>query len=194
MLRERPADGPPEEETPRTPTAAERAAIEAAMRAGDHQGAIEAAIRAFGLAAGARFDPGLPQDGDTDGHTREVTIGPPAFVHPRTGTARSAGWLGSTIAHENVHLRQLCASHPADGGDNYARPGTPGDDINELQAYDWELRHADLFGLSAEERAELARRRQARWLAVGSDPSLAERIGPHPGASGYDYWIDPGDR
>jgi hypothetical protein len=185
---------PPEEDTPRTPTLAELDRIATAIRTGDHQRAIDAIIDAFGLAPGARFDPGLPQDGDTDGHTREVTIGPPAFVHPRTGTPRSPGWLASTIAHENVHLRQLSASHPADGGDNYARPGTPGDDINELQAYDWELRHADIFGLTPEERAELSRRRQRHWLAITRDPTLADRIGPEPGGFGYDYWIDPADR
>jgi len=178
---------------PRSPTASELQAITAARFAGDHQGAIDAAVRAFGLTS-ARWDPGLAQEGDTDGETREVTIGPPAFVHPRTGQVRSAGWLASSIAHETVHLRQLVVLHPVDGGDNYARLDTPGAHINEIEAYDWELRHADIFGLTRDERAELERRRQGHWLALASDPTLHDRIGARAGGDGYDYWIDPADR
>jgi hypothetical protein len=186
--------GPPEENTPRAPTAAELRAISDAVLAGEHQAAIDRATSAFGLAAGARWDPALSQEGDTDGHTRVVTIGPPAFVHPRTGLPRSAGWLASTIAHENVHLHQLTAIHPLDGGDNYARLNTVGDDVNEVQAYDWEIRNADLLGLLPDEQMELIGRRQAHWLAISRDPFYAPRIGTVPGGSGNDYWINPADR
>jgi hypothetical protein len=183
-----PADAPP-----RSPTLSDLDAIADARRAGNHQAAIDAAVRAFGLTS-ARWDPGLPQEGDTDGETREVTIGPPAFVHGRTGQPRSAGWLASSIAHEMVHLRQLVVLHPADGGDNYARLDTPGEHVNEIEAYDWELRHADIFALPSDERLELARRRQGHWLELASDPTLHDRIGAVAGGAGYDYWIDPADR
>jgi hypothetical protein len=184
---------PREQGPPRTPTADEQRAVSDALAAGDHQGAIDAAIRAYGLEGGARWDPALPQEGDTDGHTRVVTIGPPAFFD-KAGAPRSPGWLASTIAHETIHLHQLAAVHPVDGGDNYSRPGTAGDDVNELQAYDWELRHADLLGLLPGEREELAGRRQEHWEAISQHPFYAGRIGAVPGGSGYEYWIDPADR
>jgi len=183
----------PVDTPPRLPSPSDLQAISEARLAGDHQAAIDAAVRAFGLMP-ARWDPGLPQEGDTDGETRVVTIGPPAFVHSRTGQPRSTGWLASSIAHETVHLRQLVVLHPVDGGDNYARLDTPGAHINELEAYDWELRHADVFGLTGDERVELERRRQVHWLAMASDATLQERIGAVAGGPGYDYWIDPADR
>ncbi|HEV8196533.1 MAG TPA: hypothetical protein VGP87_07830, partial [Gemmatimonadales bacterium] len=107
----------PEERPPIAPTVTERQAIRDAMVAGDHQRAIDAAASAYGLTNGARWDPALTQEGDTDGHTRVVTIGPPAFVNPRTGQPRSLGWLVSSIVHECIHLHQLMAVHPMDGGD-----------------------------------------------------------------------------
>jgi hypothetical protein len=187
-------EGAPDVRPPTPPSPAALQAIRQAVLAGDHQGAIDAAVAAYGLVGGARWDPALPQEGDTDGHTRVVTIGPPAFADRRTGAPRSPGWLASSIAHENVHLRQLLAVHPVDGGDNYARPETLGDQVNELEAYDWELRHADLLGLLPGERAELTARRQGHWAAIARDPFYAGRIGPEPGAPGHDYWIDPADR
>jgi hypothetical protein len=185
----------PLDHTPlRTPTAAERQAISDALASGDHQGAIDAAVRAYGLTASARWDPALPQEGDTDGESKVVTIGPPAFADDTTGLPRSPGWLASTIGHEQIHLRQLLAVHPGDGGDNYARPATPGDDANELEAYDWEIRNADTLALLPAEREELLRRRQRHWTALSENPFYAARIGEVPGGEGYDYWIDPADR
>jgi hypothetical protein len=81
-----------------------------------------------------------------------------------------------------------------DGGDNYARSNTVGDDVNEAQAYDWEIRHAELLGLSPDERAELIARREVHGLAISQDPFYAPRIGPLPGGAGNDYWINPTDR
>jgi len=88
---------------------------------------------------------------------------------------RSPGWLASTIAHENVHLRQLLAVHPVDGGDNYARANTVGDDVNEIQAYDWENSgtptFSDFFPVNARSSS---RRRQEHYLATSRDPVLFE--------------------
>jgi hypothetical protein len=186
--------GPSEESAPRAPTAADLRAIRDAVLAGDHQGAIDAAIRGYGLREGARWDPALLQDGDTDGHTKVVTVGPPAFVDPRTGLPRSAGWLASTIAHENIHLRQLLAVHPVDGGDNYARANTVGDDVNEVQAYDWEIRNGDILGLLPGEREELIGRRHDHYLAISRDPFYSRRISVTQDGPENDYWINPADR
>jgi hypothetical protein len=177
-----------------TPTPSDLREIAAAIAAGDHQAAIDAAIRAYGLRVEAVWDPALRQEGDTDGHTKVVTIGQLAFVHPDTGLPRSLGWLVSSIAHESIHLQQLNAVHPVDGGDNYARLDTTGDDANEAQAYDWEIRNAEILGLPPEELAELIGRRQEHGLAIRHDPFYAERIADLPGGIGNDYWIRPEDR
>jgi hypothetical protein len=184
----------PEEGPPAVPTPLDLQRIREAILAGDHQAAIDAAISAYGLTARAFWDPELPKEGDADGHTKIITIGPPAFVHPETGLPRSLGWLVSSIAHESIHMFQLRAIHPVDGGDNYARLNTTGDSANEAQAYDWEIRNAEVLGLSAEERAELIDRRQEHGLAIAQDPFYARRIAPLPGGVGNDYWIKPEDR
>jgi hypothetical protein len=184
----------PEERPPIAPGQAELQAIRDAIAAGDHQRAIDAAVSAYGLTTVARWDPELAQDGDTDGDTKVVTIGPPTFVNPRTGEPRSLGWLVSSIAHESIHLHQLLAVHPVDGGDNYARSNTVGDDVNEAQAYDWEIRHAHVLALSPDELAELIEYREEHGLAISRDPLYARRVGQVPGGSGNNYWIIPADR
>ena len=183
------------EGAPRPPNAAELQAIDEAMAAGDHQGAIDVALRACGgLTGGTRWNPALDQEADLDGETRAVTVGPAAFVDASTGARRSAGWLASTIAHEAIHLRQLLAVHPADGGDNYSRLDTGGDAVNEIEAYDWEIRNADRLQLPPHERAELVGRRQEHWERIRHHPHYAARVGAVAGGEGYDYWIDPADR
>jgi hypothetical protein len=184
----------PEERPPIAPTPEALRALRDAIARGDHQGAIDAAISAFGLSSGALWDPALDQEGDTDGQTRVITIGPPAFVDPKTGHARSLGWLVSSLAHECIHLHQLCAVHPVDGGDNYARAITVGNDANEAQAYDWEIRNAAVLGLTAAEQAELVGRREEHGRALAQHPYYAARIGLVPGGRDNDYWIDPADR
>lgn len=70
------------------------------------------------------------------------------------GAFSSAGWLASTIGHENIHLQQALDGH------YYA--GDAGGALNEIEAYDWELSHAVDNGLSPLEITRLKDLRQSK--------------------------------
>lgn len=83
---------------------------------------------------------------DADGSVR-VLIGDPAFS--------SVAWLGSTIAHEvEIHVnRQLFKDV------YYPASDEQGQLIQEVEAYDHEIRNRDRFGLSHDELDSVRRRR-----------------------------------
>ena len=106
------------------------------------QQAINDAVSAYGIdtsaANGVYFDPTETDEGVTD-FNRTVRIGPSAF--------QDAGYLGSTIGHEaEVHAFQNL-------DDNLAVNGTSGRDLNEAQAYQYELDNSGRFGLNQSEIA-----------------------------------------
>jgi RHS repeat-associated protein len=71
----------------------------------------------------------------------------------------SAGWLGVTIGHENVHLQQTLDGTITGINPGYAR--------NEVHAYNWELDHRVQFGLTDEEIFKLETLKQdymTLWL------------------------------
>jgi hypothetical protein len=73
-----------------------------------------------------------------------VRIGPDAFT-------RSAGWLASTIQHELVHVKQDVENRWYEGDQGWA--------MNEVEAYDHEIKNAYKKGLNEGERMELIQRR-----------------------------------
>jgi hypothetical protein len=126
-------------------------AIQAFIEAGDRQGAIDEAIRQYRLDTSAAkgpitFDSEVSGEGLTD-RDGTVKIGEDAFSSP--------AWLASSIGHEIVHAEQ-----GRDGRWNDTRQGVA---MNEVEAYDWELARVNEFGLSAQERETLARRRETKF-------------------------------
>mgnify|MGYP002400494970 CR=1 FL=1 len=122
--------------------------------AGDKQGAIDEAIKQYGL--GLKDVKGTPQyDSSTSGEGAtspdgSVTIGDAAFSSP--------GWLASSVGHEGLHATQA-----AEGRWYTDDEGTA---LNEVECYDWELANARQNGLSTTEIAELQSRRQAHYDAL----------------------------
>jgi hypothetical protein len=133
------------------------------------QEAIQLAIEVYGINTthvngAAKYDPTMGDEGSTN-RFAEVKIGPAAFT--------TAGWLGSSIAHEEeVHALQaeekrfyvrepLLGSHldfgPLQVKYGSLRVSPVGWALNELEAYNYELRHATSFGLNAAEVAALNR-------------------------------------
>ncbi len=119
--------------------------------AGDKQGAIEEAIKQYGI--DLKNVKGTPQyDSSTSGEGAtsqdgSVSIGDDAFSSP--------GWLASSVGHEALHATQ------AKEGRWYT--DDEGTALNEVECYDWEIAHAKQNGLSASEVSELQSRRQAHY-------------------------------
>jgi hypothetical protein len=130
---------------------ARRDLIQAFIDSGDRQGAIDQAIASYGLDVGAAngaitYDPSVDEDGATD-EDGTVKIGTEAFSSP--------AWLASSIGHEVLHAEQA-----RDGRWNNSKQGVA---MNEVEAYDWEIRNADRFGLSDAEKATINRRRDTKY-------------------------------
>lgn len=120
------------------------------LLSGDKQGAIQEAIKQYGVDTSAmKGGPTYSAELEIDGKTHQdgtVQIGDSAFNSP--------GWLASTISHENLHAQQL-----KDGRWYTDETGTA---LNEVEAYDHELANAEKFGLSgAEVEAVKARRAES---------------------------------
>lgn len=119
--------------------------------AGDKQGAIEEAIKQYGI--DLKNVKGTPQyDSSTSGEGAtsqdgSVSIGDDAFSSP--------GWLASSVGHEGLHATQ------AKEGRWYT--DDEGTALNEVECYDWEIAHAKQNGLSASEVTELESRRQSHY-------------------------------
>lgn len=127
------------------------------------QAAIDETVKQYGLDPGLAnglptFDPDIHSRGLTlnDGSVR---LGDGAFILSGRGTNISTGFLASTIGHELVHVRQLRE------GRWVTDPDDPGliqnNHMSEVEAYQWELDHADHNGLSATERHAIETERKS---------------------------------
>jgi len=123
---------------------------------GDKDGAIAEAAKQYNIdistAKGTpKFDASTPGEGATskDG---TVNIGSKAFSSP--------GWLASSVGHEIVHTKQAADRWYTDA---------QGTHINEIEAYDWEIKNAAANGLSNAEVAELNKRRTAHYNGLTAD-------------------------
>lgn len=108
------------------------------------------------------YDPDYGGDGssDRDGKKVKVTIGRAGFSSP--------GWLASTKLHEMVGHGSQAA------GDTWYNDAK-GTEINEVEAYDAELRDSTKNGLSRPEIDELLKRRKAHYDALdGADQKLID--------------------
>jgi WXG100 family type VII secretion target len=127
------------------------------IRADDRQGAVDEAIKQYGIDVSAVkgkvvYDPNTPGEGETskDGTVR---IGNDAFLSP--------GWLASSIGHEALHAQQA-----RDGRWNDTAQGRA---MNETEAYKWELDNADKNGLSAIDQKPLQRRYNQKYNTLTPD-------------------------
>ncbi len=132
------------------------------------QRAIDKAIKCYGIdiskTTGVKYDSTVSGEGETNG-AGAVGIGDAAFT--------TAGWLGSTIGHEaEVHAGQQAA-------ENKWYLGKQGTAMQEVQAYDYELKNAPRYGLSQDEIGDTIRRRDdyyndlsdANKASVDGDPA-----------------------
>jgi len=128
------------------------------------QRAIAEAVSAYGIDV-SKSKSVLYGADNTDGESEtddegRVSIGDDAFKTP--------GWLASTIAHESeVHVNLQLR-----GGRNYE--GNQGRSMNEVEAYDYEIRQAKRFGLTDEQVAGL-RRSRSHYLDFLSPDNLKRR-------------------
>ena len=137
--------------------AAKAAAVQAFIDKGDKAGAIAEAIKQYGVdtssakAGSPVYSASTSGEGATskDGN---IKIGDKAFSSP--------GWLASSIGHEHVHAQQAA--------DRWYT-GPQGTLINEIEAYDWEIKNASRFNLSAAEIKELQSRRDAHYNGLNAD-------------------------
>jgi RHS repeat-associated protein len=115
--------------------------------------------RLFGLPISSSwsiaYDQGLSSDdvAISDSATKTIILGPDAY--------RSTGWLGSSIGHELVHVDQFEMG-------NVAATDSAVNNINEIEAYDWELQHASQFYLTTDEVADIQSLRSP--YINGADP------------------------
>jgi WXG100 family type VII secretion target len=127
------------------------AEVKKLIDAGDKQGAIDTALRLYGIdTTGVKGTPTYNAATSGEGETSKdgtVTIGDAAYSSP--------GWLASSVGHEALHARQ------STGGRWYT--DKDGAALNEVEAYDWEIANADSNGLSRAEVAELTKRRKAYY-------------------------------
>jgi hypothetical protein len=98
---------------------------------------------------------------DTDGRIR-VVMGDDAFT--------SAAWLASSLGHElEVHVNRQLAR-----GIDYPAGDAEGTAIQEVEAYDYELRNKDRFRLSAGDVRLLERRRRTFYERL--QPENRQRV------------------
>ena len=123
---------------------------------GDKDGAIAEAIKQYGIdVSTAKGTPKFNASTKGEGATSKdgtVNIGSKAFSSP--------GWLASSVGHEIVHTQQAADRW-------YTDP--QGTAINEIEAYDWEIKHANDNGLSAAEVTELNKRRKSYYDDLNAD-------------------------
>jgi hypothetical protein len=128
--------------------------VQEAIDAGDYQRAIELAIDLYEIDisdangpptySSALSDTSVTHDDGT------VEIGSDFFATP--------GLLATTLGHEMVHTHQL-----AEGRWYLEEQGVI---MNEVEAYDWELQHADANGLSGSEIEEITLLRSLYYDAL----------------------------
>ena len=132
------------------------APVQALIDKGDKDGAIAEAAKQYKIdISNANGTPKYNANTAGEGATtkdRKVSIGDAAFSSP--------GWLASSVGHEMVHTQQAADRW-------YTDP--QGTAINEIEAYDWEIKHAPDNGLSDAEVAELKKRRTNYYNDLNAD-------------------------
>lgn len=135
--------------------AAQNAEINTAVSEGRYTDAIALASKYYNVdtspSIGITHDAAVSGDGETSSDTR-IVLGDDAFKSP--------GWLASTLEHELMHAQQA--------KDRWY-PGPQGAAINEVEAYDLEIRNAAKNGLSRSELADIKSRRKDYYDALSSD-------------------------
>ncbi len=135
---------------------ARREAVNKFVQKDDYQGAINETIKQYNLDTSGfkqvKFDPNQNPNLDAKVKDGVMTIGPGAF--------RSPGYLASTIGHEAVHTQQEA------GGRLINTP--QGIQMNEVEAYDWEIKNADANGLNDIEKRTINRRRDSHYNKLDS--------------------------
>lgn len=126
------------------------APVQQKINSGDKQAAIDEAIKQYNIDTSAaksiKYDPTVSGEGETD-KDGNVRIGDAAFKSP--------AWLASTVGHESVHAQQTKNGHWNDSGQ--------GQNMNEVEAYDYEVKHAEENGLSHGEQVTVERRRAQHY-------------------------------
>ena len=126
-------------------------AVQKFIKADDRQGAVDEAIKQYGIDVSAVkgkvvYDPNTPGEGET-AKDNTVRIGDEAFCSP--------AWLASSIGHEAQHAQQA-----KDGRWNDTAQGRA---MNETEAYKWELNNADKNGLTDLDKKTLNRRYNQKY-------------------------------
>jgi hypothetical protein len=127
--------------------------VQEAIDVEDYQLAIEMTIELYDLDVSNA--PGVPQYnekliyyGITDPRDGSIEIGPDAFSSP--------GMLATTIGHEAVHATQIAEGRSyLDVEAEWQIVDLQGYRLTELEAWKWELEHADENGLTNEELAQV---------------------------------------
>ncbi len=131
-------------------------AVQALIDKGDKDGAIAEAAKQYKIdISTAKGTPKYDASTSGEGATSKdgtVKIGDDAFSSP--------GWLASSVGHEIVHTQQIADRWYTDA---------QGTHINEIEAYDWEIKHAPDNGLTAAEVAELNKRRTSHYNSLTAD-------------------------
>lgn len=126
----------------------------------DRNGAIQEAIKQHNIDVSKfksiRYDEDCELDADVaaDGSVR---IGRGAF--------RSPGYLASTIGHEALHRDQRVEGRL----DVNAKNNSQNIHMNEVEAYDWELKNADKHGLDSIDIKTISRRRNAHYNKLSDE-------------------------
>ncbi|MBI3175222.1 MAG: hypothetical protein HYZ25_15965 [Chloroflexi bacterium] len=151
----------------------------------DRQAAIERAIEFYGLempegvSTNITYDPTLDDEGSTDpeivDNVVRIRIGRKAF-------SRSFGWLGSSIAHELCHGRQLAgwSCFKSERTESYRQrdprqgyyPLSQGGYLMEVEAYDLEISMSSYFGLDEDEINKLEVRLADKIFHLSKDIQL----------------------
>ena len=122
----------------------------------DPQGEIDAAMKRWGFpkrdTLTVVYDPDLDDVAQTTGD-RMIRVGPKAF--------QSDAYLASTLDHEFTHVEQYMDYRAG-------KLGTAGNALNEVEAYNRELSHADRYGLSVDEMAGIRATRDFYYNQLGA--------------------------
>lgn len=132
------------------------APVQQKINSGDKQAAIDEAIKQYNIDTSAaksiKYDPTVNGEGETD-KDGNVRIGDAAFKSP--------AWLASTVGHEAVHAQQTQNGHWNESGQ--------GQNMNEVEAYDYEVKHAEENGLSHGEQKTVERRRTQHYNKLNTE-------------------------
>jgi hypothetical protein len=151
----------------RTPTAAELKEITHEINHGNHQKAIDLAVKYYNIDISSvkgkpTFNKDLSGEGVTRRYSKEVEIGKKAFTFDGKP---SPAWLASSILHETVHAKQLSNPQRLKNYDDteQAPHGV------EVEAYDREIAEAKKTGISDDMVKNLQARRKAEYDALTPD-------------------------